>query len=226
MEILKVENLCKSYGGDAFIVNALNNVSLSINKGEFVCILGESGSGKSTLLNLLGALDTPTSGEIIINGTNILSKKEDQLALFRRKEIGFIFQHYNLIPVLNVEENICLPILLDNKKIDKIYINELITMLGLKKRASHLPSELSGGEQQRAAIARSLVNKPAIILADEPTGNLDSKTSDQVLRLLKLSVKKYNQTLIMITHNLEIAKIADRIIILSDGKIVENKGRK
>ncbi|MGL5353710.1 MAG: ABC transporter ATP-binding protein [Clostridium sp.] len=226
MEILKVENLCKSYGENASIVNALNNVSLSIDKGEFICILGESGSGKSTLLNLLGALDTPTSGEIIINGTKILSEKEEQLALFRRREIGFIFQHYNLIPVLNVEENICLPILLDNKKTDKVYINELIKMLGLEKRVTHLPSELSGGQQQRVAIARALANKPAIILADEPTGNLDSKNSEEVLRLLKLSVKKYNQTLIMITHNLEIAKMADRTITLSDGEIVQNKGRK
>lgn len=223
MEILRVKNLCKSYGENDAIANALKNVSLSVSKGEFICILGESGSGKSTLLNLLGALDVPTKGEIIINGTKIIGEKEDKLSLFRRREIGFIFQSYNLIPVLNVEENICLPILLDNKSVDKIYINELITMLGLEKRANHLPSELSGGQQQRVAIARALGNRPSIVLADEPTGNLDSKNSENVLNLLKLSVKKYNQTLIMITHNLEIAKSADRIIKLSDGEIVSNE---
>ncbi|SFB26098.1 ABC transporter ATP-binding protein [Clostridium frigidicarnis] len=223
MEILKAKNICKRYGAKDTNVTALDNVSISISKGEFVCILGESGSGKSTLLNILGSLDTPTSGSIFVDGVELLNESEENLSIFRRRKIGFIFQSYNLIPVLNVEENICLPVLLDNKKVDTGYIYDIIVTLGLKDRKKHLPSELSGGQKQRVAIARALANKPSILLADEPTGNLDSKNSKEVLKLLKLSIKKYNQTLLMITHNLEIAKEADRIITLSDGKIIRNE---
>ncbi|MDP4179289.1 MAG: ABC transporter ATP-binding protein [Bacillota bacterium] len=223
MEILKVENLNKTYGDGANKVEALKNINLSINKGEFVAIVGASGSGKSTLLHLLGGLDKPTSGKVIIDGENIYDYKEEKLAIFRRRKIGFVFQFYNLIPVLDVEENISLPILLDNNKVDKKYLDEVIKLLGLEDRKTHLPSELSGGQQQRVSIGRALINKPSIILADEPTGNLDSKNSKEVIELLKLSVKKYNQTLILITHDVNLAAMADRDITIQDGEIVSDK---
>lgn len=219
MELIKIDNICKSYGEGETKVEALKNINLSINKGEFIAIVGASGSGKSTLLHLLGGVDKPTSGRVIINGTNIYSLKENELAIFRRREIGFIFQFYNLIPVLTAEENIEMPVLLDERKIDKEYMNEILGILGLQERRKHLPSQLSGGQQQRVSIGRALANKPSIILADEPTGNLDSKNSKEIIELLKYSVKKYNQTLILITHDLEIAKMANRIITISDGKI-------
>jgi len=219
MELLRIENLCKSYGKGETKVDALKNINLGINKGEFVAIVGASGSGKSTLLHLLGGVDRPTSGKVIVDGTSIYSLKENQLAILRRREIGFIFQFYNLIPVLTAEENIEMPVLLDGKKIDKEYMNEILGILGLQERRKHLPSQLSGGQQQRVSIGRALANKPSIILADEPTGNLDSKNSKEIIELLKYSVKKYNQTLILITHDLEIAKMANRVITISDGKI-------
>ncbi|GAA0786711.1 ABC transporter ATP-binding protein [Hathewaya limosa] len=219
MELLRIENLCKSYGKGETKVDALKNINLGINKGEFVAIVGASGSGKSTLLHLLGGVDRPTSGKVIVDGTSIYSLKENQLAILRRREIGFIFQFYNLIPVLTAEENIEMPVLLDGKKIDKEYMNEVLGILGLQERRKHLPSQLSGGQQQRVSIGRALANKPSIILADEPTGNLDSKNSKEIIELLKYSVKKYNQTLILITHDLEIAKMANRVITISDGKI-------
>lgn len=219
MELLRIENLCKSYGKGETKVEALKKINLSINKGEFIAIVGASGSGKSTLLHLLGGVDKPTSGKVIIDGTSIYSLKENQLAILRRREIGFIFQFYNLIPVLTAEENIEMPVLLDGKKIDKEYMNEILGILGLQERKKHLPSQLSGGQQQRVSIGRALANKPSIILADEPTGNLDSKNSKEIIELLKYSVKKYNQTLILITHDLEIAKMANRVITISDGKI-------
>ena len=219
MEIVKVENLTKIYGKGETKVVALDNVSFSINKGEFVAIIGPSGSGKSTMLHLLGGVDRPTSGKVYINGTDIYSLSNDNLAIFRRKQIGLIYQFYNLIPVLNIEENISLPVLLDGKQVDKNKLNEIITTLGLKERVNHLPNQLSGGQQQRVAIGRSLINNPAIMLADEPTGNLDSKNSREIIDLLKYSNRKYEQTLIMITHDPEIAKEADRIIKIEDGKI-------
>ena len=224
MEIVKVENLTKIYGNGETKVVALDNVSFSINKGEFVAIIGPSGSGKSTMLHLLGGVDRPTSGKVYINGTDIYSLSNDNLAIFRRKQIGLIYQFYNLIPVLNIEENISLPVLLDGKQVDKNKLNEIITTLGLKERVNHLPNQLSGGQQQRVSIGRSLINNPAIMLADEPTGNLDSKNSREIIDLLKYSNRKYEQTLIMITHDPEIAKEADRIIKIEDGKIasVEN----
>lgn len=220
MEILKVENLSKRYGSGENKVVALNNVSFSVNKGEFIAIVGPSGSGKSTLLHLLGGVDRPTAGKVFINGKDIYELKEKELAILRRREIGFIFQQYNLIPVLNVKENITMPILLDYKKEDKEYTDELIGILGLEERIEHLPSQLSGGQQQRVAIGRALINRPSIILADEPTGNLDSKNSKEVMELLKISVKKYNQTLIMITHDLNLAEEADRVIRIEDGNLV------
>lgn len=219
MEIVKVENLTKIYGNGETKVVALDNVSFSINKGEFVAIIGPSGSGKSTMLHLLGGVDRPTSGKVYINGTDIYSLSNDNLAIFRRKQIGLIYQFYNLIPVLNIEENISLPVLLDGKQVDKNKLNEIITTLGLKERVNHLPNQLSGGQQQRVSIGRSLINNPAIMLADEPTGNLDSKNSREIIDLLKYSNRKYEQTLIMITHDPEIAKEADRIIKIEDGKI-------
>ncbi len=219
MEIVKVENLTKIYGKGETKVVALDNVSFSINKGEFVAIIGPSGSGKSTMLHLLGGVDRPTSGKVYINGTDIYSLSNDNLAIFRRKQIGLIYQFYNLIPVLNIEENISLPVLLDGKQVDKNKLNEIITTLGLKERVNHLPNQLSGGQQQRVSIGRSLINNPAIMLADEPTGNLDSKNSREIIDLLKYSNRKYEQTLIMITHDPEIAKEADRIIKIEDGKI-------
>lgn len=223
MEILKVENLNKTYGKSSNRVEALKDVNLSVNKGEFVSIVGASGSGKSTLLHLLGGLDRPTSGKVIIDGENIYDYKEEKLAIFRRRKIGFIFQSFNLIPVLDVEENIALPALMDNDKVDKKYLAEIIEVLGLTDRKTHLPSELSGGQQQRVSIGRALLNKPAIIFADEPTGNLDSKNSREVIELLKFTAKKYNQTLIVITHDVNIAALADRTITIQDGQIVSDE---
>lgn len=221
MEILKVENLTKIYGKDSTKVTALDNVSFSVEKGEFVAIVGASGSGKSTLLHLIGGVDRPTSGKVYIGGKDIYSFDDDKLAIFRRRQIGLIYQFYNLIPILNVEENITLPLDLDNKKVDKKDLNDLISLLGLEKRKRHLPNELSGGQQQRTSIGRALITRPAIILADEPTGNLDSKSSDEIVKLLKKSNREYKQTIIMITHNMEIARYADRIIQIEDGKIIK-----
>lgn len=221
MEILKVENLCKQYGKGENKVTALDNVSFTVNKGEFVAIVGASGSGKSTLLHLIGGVDRPTSGKVFIDGKDIYKFNDDELAIFRRRQVGLIYQFYNLIPILNVEENITLPLKLDNKNIDKQRLDELIKVLGLEERRTHLPNELSGGQQQRTSIGRAMITNPAIILADEPTGNLDSKASYEIVTLLKKSNKDYKQTIIMITHNLEIAKVADRIIKIEDGKIVE-----
>lgn len=223
MEILKVKNLNKTYITGDTKVEALKDVDLSINKGEFVSIVGASGSGKSTLLHLLGGLDRPTSGKVIIDGEDIYNYKEEKLAIFRRRKVGFIFQFFNLIPILNVEENIALPQLLDNEKISRDYLDELISILGIEDRKNHLPSELSGGQQQRVAIGRALFNKPSIVLADEPTGNLDSVTSKEVIELLKFTAKKFNQTLILITHELNIAQMADRVITLKDGDIVSDE---
>ena len=223
MEILKVKDLCKSYGKGNTLVKALDHVSFSVQRGEFVAIVGSSGSGKSTLLHLLGGVDHPTSGEIIIDGENIYKLDETNLAIFRRRQVGLIYQFYNLIPILNVEENITLPILLDGRKPDKNYLNELIEMSNLKKRVTHLPNELSGGQQQRVSIGRALMNRPSLLLADEPTGNLDSKASKDVVELLKLSNQKYKQTIIMITHDYNLALNADRIITIDDGKIVSDE---
>lgn len=220
MEILKVENLSKIYGEGGTKVVALDNISFAVNKGEFVAIVGASGSGKSTLLHLIGGVDRPTSGKVYIEGKDIYALNNDALAIFRRRQVGLIYQFYNLIPILNVEENITLPCDLDGREVDKVKLNELLKTLGLEYRKQHLPNELSGGQQQRVSIGRSLINNPAIVLADEPTGNLDSKASDEIVNLLKVSNKKYNQTIIMITHDLEIAKIADRVIKIEDGKIV------
>ena len=223
MEILKVENLTKKYGKNESEVIAVNDMSFSVESGEFIAIVGSSGSGKSTLLHLLGGVDRPTSGKVFVNGKDIYSLKDDELAIFRRREVGLIYQFYNLIPILNVEENITLPCDLDRKDVPNEELDELLKVLGLENRRKHLPNELSGGQQQRVAIGRALINHPAIVLADEPTGNLDSKSSDEIVQLLKTSNKKYNQTIIMITHNPEIAKVADRIIRIEDGKIVKNK---
>ena len=220
MEILRVENLTKKYGKGESEVVAVNDVSFTVDKGEFVAIVGSSGSGKSTLLHLIGGVDRPTSGKVYVEGKDIYSLNDDELAIFRRRNIGLIYQFYNLIPILNVEENITLPCDLDGKKVDQNKLNELLKILGLENRKKHLPNELSGGQQQRVSIGRSLINNPSLVLADEPTGNLDSKTSDEIIKLLKESNKKYNQTIIIITHNLEIAKMADRIIKIEDGKIV------
>jgi putative ABC transport system ATP-binding protein len=223
MEILKVENLTKSYGKGEAKIDALKNINLSINKGEFVAIVGPSGSGKSTLLHLIGGVDRPTSGKVFINDVDIYSLKEKDLSIFRRRNVGLIYQFYNLIPVLSAKENILLPAELDNRKIDKKYLNDLLKTLGLKERENHLPNELSGGQQQRTSIGRALINRPSIVLADEPTGNLDSKNSKEVLELLKLSVKRYNQTLIMITHDTNIALQADRVITIEDGIIKDDE---
>ena len=223
MEILKVENLTKVYGKDNNKVVALDNVSFTVEKGEFVAIIGASGSGKSTLLHLIGGVDTPTSGKVFIDGQDIYKLNSDKLAIFRRREVGLIYQFYNLIPILTVEENITLPLELDNRKVDKFELNEIIKLLGLERRRNHLPNELSGGQQQRTSIGRAIITKPAIILADEPTGNLDSKASEEVVTLLQKMNKDYKQTIIMITHNLEIAAYADRIITIEDGKIVKEK---
>ena len=225
MEILKCIDLYKTYGSGETEVKALKGVNFSVNKGEFVAIVGASGSGKSTLLHLLGGVDKPTSGKVIINGQDIYSLKKSPLAIFRRREVGIIYQFYNLIPVLTAEENILLPSNLDNRKVEKSYIDDILNTVGLESRRNHLPNELSGGQQQRVSIARALINRPSIVLADEPTGNLDSKNSKEIIELLKLSVKKYNQTLIMITHDPSIALQADRIITIEDGMIKENEVR-
>ena len=223
MEILKVENLKRIYGTGASKVVALDNVSFTVEKGEFVSIVGASGSGKSTLLHLIGGVDRPTSGKVFINDEDIYKLNNDDLAIFRRRQIGLIYQFYNLIPILNVIENIALPLELDGRKPDKNDLNEMLELLGLENRKSHLPSQLSGGQQQRVSIGRALITRPSLILADEPTGNLDSKASEEIVSLLKKTNKKYNQTIIMITHNLEIAKMSDRIITIEDGRIVDDK---
>lgn len=220
MEILKVENLVKTYGEGDNIVNAVDNISLSVNKGEFVAIVGASGSGKSTLLHLLGGVDRPTSGKIYIDGNEINNMNNDKLAIFRRRQIGIVYQFYNLIPILTVEENISLPCDLDGNRPDKERMELILKSFGLFERKNHLPNELSGGQQQRTSIARALINNPAILLADEPTGNLDSKSTEEIMSILKMSNRDFNQTIIMITHNLEIAKEADRIITIQDGKIL------
>lgn len=220
MEILRVENLTKVYGSGNNKVVALDNVSFSVEKGEFVSIVGASGSGKSTLLHLLGGVDRPTSGKVLINDTDIFKMNDDELAIFRRRQVGLIYQFYNLIPILNVRENITLPLELDNKRVSDGEVDNLIKMLGLDKRSKHLPNELSGGEQQRTSIGRALISRPAIVLADEPTGNLDTKASEEIVSLLKKSNKEMKQTIIMITHNLELAKVADKIIEIADGRIV------
>ena len=220
MEILKVEHLVKQYGKDDNAVLAVNDISFGVEQGEFVAIVGSSGSGKSTLLHLLGGVDRPTSGKVYIQGEDIYSLNSDKIAIFRRRQVGLIYQFYNLIPILNVKENITLPCELDGRIPDKRELDELINTLGLKDRVTHLPNELSGGQQQRVSIGRALINHPAILLADEPTGNLDSRSSDEIVELLKLSNQKYKQTIVMITHNLEIAKIADRILRIEDGRLV------
>lgn len=220
MEILKVENLVKTYGEGDNIVNAVDNISLSVNKGEFVAIVGASGSGKSTLLHLLAGVDRPTSGKIYIDGNEINNMNNDKLAIFRRRQIGIVYQFYNLIPILTVEENISLPCDLDGNRPDKERMDLILKSFGLFERRNHLPNELSGGQQQRTSIARALINNPAILLADEPTGNLDSKSTEEIMSILKMSNRDFNQTIIMITHNLEIAKEADRIITIQDGKIL------
>ena len=221
MRILQTTELKKYYGTEPDITRALDGVTLSIEKGEFVAIVGTSGSGKSTLLNMIGGLDVPTSGQVVVDGKELSKLKDEELTVFRRRKIGFIFQNYNLVPVLNVFENIVLPVELDGNKVDKKFMNEVVQMLGLEDKLNNMPNNLSGGQQQRVAIARALVSKPAIVLADEPTGNLDSKTSADVLGLLKVTSQKFHQTLVMITHNSEIAQLADRIIRIEDGKIVQ-----
>ena len=223
MNILQAKDLTKIYGSGENAVYALNGVNFSVEKGEFVAVVGTSGSGKSTLLHMLGGLDRPTSGSVTVDGKEIFSLKDEALTIFRRRKIGFVFQNYNLVPVLNVYENIVLPVQLDGKIPDAAYIDSIIETLGLETKLQNLPNNLSGGQQQRVAIARALASKPAIILADEPTGNLDSKTSQDVLGLLKVTSQKYAQTIVMITHNEEIAQLADRIIRIEDGKIVEHR---
>ena len=221
MEILKVQNLTKEYGKKDTEVVALDNVSFSVEKGEFIAIVGASGSGKSTLLHLMGGVDKPTSGKVFINDKDIYQLSKDDLTIFRRREIGIIYQFYNLIPILNVKENILLPCNLDGKKVEEKHLQEIIELLGLSNREEHLPNQLSGGQQQRVAIGRAIINNPSIILADEPTGNLDSKSSKEIIELLKKSNKKYNQTILLITHDMSIAEQADRIIKIQDGKIVK-----
>lgn len=223
MEILKVENLEKIYGEGDNVVHALNKVSFSVEKGEFIAIIGASGSGKSTLLHILGGVDKPTSGKIFMNGEDVYAQDEEQLAVFRRRQVGLIYQFYNLIPVLNVKENITLPVLLDGRVVNKTRLNEMIKILGLEGRENHLPNQLSGGQQQRVSIGRALMNSPSIVLADEPTGNLDSQNSQEIVELLKLSNREFNQTLIVITHDESIALQADRIITLADGQIIKSK---
>ena len=223
MEILKVENLSKVYGSGAAQVKAIDGVTFSVKKGEFVAIIGASGSGKSTLLHMLGGVDRPTSGTVFVEETDIYRLNETKLAIFRRRQVGLIYQFYNLLPILNVEENITLPLLLDGRKIDPQFLNELLETLNLSGRAAHLPNELSGGEQQRASIGRALINRPALVLADEPTGNLDSKNSQEIVELLKLSNRRYHQTLLLVTHSAGIALQADRVITLADGRIVKDE---
>ena len=224
MSILRTEGLKKYYGKDENLVRALDGVNLEINKGEFVAIVGTSGSGKSTLLHMLGGLDRPSEGKVIVDDKDIFSMNNDELTIFRRRNIGFVFQSYNLVPILNVYENIVLPIELDGNKVDESYVNTIIETLGLGDKIIRLPNKLSGGQQQRVAIARALATKPSILFADEPTGNLDSKTEQEVLGLLKVTSKKFNQTIVMITHNDQIAQMADRIIRIEDGKIVLQRG--
>ena len=221
MNLLEVKSISKTYGSGETAVHALKDVSFSVPKGEFVAIVGESGSGKSTLLNMVGALDTPTSGKIFIDGKDIFSMKDGSLTIFRRRNIGFIFQSFNLIPELNVEQNIIFPVLLDYQKPDKGYLEELLTVLNLKERRNHLPSQLSGGQQQRIAIGRALITRPSLILADEPTGNLDTQNSSEVIALLKDAAKKYEQTIVMITHSRSIAQTADRVLQVSDGALTD-----
>lgn len=223
MEILKVENLCKTYGKGENAVHALDNVSFTVNKGEFVAIIGPSGSGKSTLLHILGGVDKPTSGKVWMNGTDVYAQNEEQLAIFRRRQVGLIYQFYNLIPVLNVTENITLPVLMDGQIVNEERLSELLDTLKLKGREKHLPNQLSGGQQQRVSIGRALMNAPAVLLADEPTGNLDSKNSQEIVSLLRLSNLKYNQTLIIITHDENIALQADRILSIEDGHITRDE---
>ena len=223
MEILKVENLCKTYGSGENAVHALDNVSFSVEKGEFTAIIGPSGSGKSTLLHILGGVDKPSSGKVFMDGKDVYSQDDEQLAIFRRRQVGLIYQFYNLIPVLNVTENITLPVLMDGQQINDSRLKELISTLKLNGREEHLPNQLSGGQQQRVSIGRALMNAPAVVLADEPTGNLDSKNSQEIVDLLKLSNEKYNQTLIIITHDENIALQADRIIAIDDGKITRDE---
>lgn len=223
MEILKIEHLKKYYGSGETEVKALDDISFSVYKGEFVAIIGPSGSGKSTLLHILGGVDKPTSGKVYMNGQDVYLQNEEQLAIFRRRNVGLIYQFYNLIPVLDVTENITLPVLMDGKKVDQDYLNELLNTLGLTERKQNLPNQLSGGQQQRVSIGRALMNSPAVVLADEPTGNLDSKNSQEIIELLKISNKKYGQTLIVITHDEDIALQADRIISIEDGKIVKDE---
>lgn len=224
MNLLEVNAISKTYGTGETAVNALKNVSFSVPKGEFVAVVGESGSGKSTLLNMIGALDTPTSGNVLIDGKDIFRMNDEELTIFRRRNIGFIFQAYNLIPELNVEQNITFPVLLDYKKPDKAYVEEILTVLSLQDRRGHLPRQLSGGQQQRVAIGRALVTRPMLILADEPTGNLDSQNSGEVISLLKTASKHYQQTIIMITHNRSIASTADRVLQMSDGVLTDLGG--
>ena len=219
MELLKVEHLSKIYGKGQNQVKALDDVSFSVEKGEFVAIVGASGSGKSTLLHLIGGVDRPTDGKVYINDTDVFSLNDDKLAIFRRRQVGIIYQFYNLIPILNVEENIALPLELDERKVEKQEMDEMLEHLGLTERRTHLPNELSGGQQQRTSIGRALITKPSLILADEPTGNLDTKSGNEIMELLKKSNRELNQTIIMITHNMELAKAADRIIMIEDGKI-------
>ena len=221
MEILKVENLTKTYGSGENLVNAVDDVSFSVEKGEFVAIVGASGSGKSTLLHLIGGVDRPTSGKIFVDGNDISKMNDDKLAVFRRRQVGIVYQFYNLIPILTVEENITLPCDLDGRGVDRARLEMILDSFGLRARRKHLPNQLSGGQQQRTSIARALINNPSLVLADEPTGNLDSKSSEEVMSILKMCNQSYGQTVIMITHNLDIAKQADRIITISDGKIVE-----
>lgn len=221
MEILKVENLTKTYGSGENLVHAVDDVSFSVEKGEFVAIVGASGSGKSTLLHLIGGVDRPTSGKIYVDGNDISKMNDDKLAVFRRRQVGIVYQFYNLIPILTVEENITLPCDLDGRGVDRERLEMILDSFGLRARRKHLPNQLSGGQQQRTSIARALINNPSLVLADEPTGNLDSKSSEEVMSMLKMCNQSYGQTVIMITHNLDIAKQADRIITISDGKIVE-----
>ena len=219
MELLRVEHLSKIYGAGENQVKALDDVSLSVEKGEFVAIVGASGSGKSTLLHLLGGVDRPTSGKVYINGTDIFAMNDDELAIFRRRQVGIIYQFYNLIPILNVEENMAIPMELDGRKVEKAQMDDMLLRLGLTERRTHLPNELSGGQQQRTSIGRALITRPSIVLADEPTGNLGTKASNEIMHLLKTSNRELNQTIIMITHNMELAKAADRTIMIEDGKI-------
>lgn len=223
MEVVRMENVVKSYGEGTNRVDALKGIDLSIQQGEFVSIVGASGSGKSTLLHILGGLDHPSSGKVFIGDSDIYKYTDDELSIFRRRKVGFIFQFFNLIPVLNVQENIALPTLLDSESIDMEYLNEIVTILGLQERMNHLPSELSGGQQQRVSIGRALINRPHLILADEPTGNLDTRNTKEVMDLLRFTAKKYNQTIVMITHDLSIASASDRIITIQDGKIISDQ---